>query len=197
MGRQGDEWRQRVAPHFDFVTDYGFLPGEVEDGSFWETSYCYRSSGAVVKITRNHEFGRAEVSLIRLIGGEVPPYPIWVTAEPLHQVLLDTVLEARHSPRLEQSRLLSGLSDEKLEHQLAFWAEALREAAPDFLSGDCSAIDEAELVIRASVAEHPQKVVTWLPGDAPPDAERDEIAELREHLPPEVGIETRRYRRDP
>lgn len=196
MGRQGDRWRRRVTPHFDFVTDYGFQPGAVDVGSFWATSYCYRSSGAMVKITRSNESVRAEVSLVRLVDGEVPPYPIWVTAEPLHHVLLDNVLEARRSPLLEQSRLLSGLSDEQLEHQLAFWATALREVAPDFLSGDCSAIDEAGLLIQARVAEHPQKVVTWLPEDAPPDAERDEIAELREHLPPEVGIKTRRYRRD-
>lgn len=184
-----------MAPHFAFVTAHGFEFAGVEDDSFWATRCSYRSPTAVIQITLSTEFGRVEVSLVRLVDDEVPPYPIWVTSEPLHHTLLDTVLEARRSALLQDSRGKSGLDDTALERQLAFWAEALRTAAPDFLAGSCSAIDDAASVVRARVAEHPQKIVTWLPEDAPPGDERTAIEGLTAQVPPEVGTEVRRYRR--
>lgn len=191
MGSLDDKWREIVAPHFDFVMGHGFEPAGVHEG-FRATSCSYRSSNAVIRITRSDEFGRAEVSLIRLVDDAVPPYPIWVTSQPLDHTLLDNVLEARRSPLLEDSRRMPGLDDVALERQLAFWAEALRTVAPDFLAGRLSAIDEAESVVRARVAENPQTIVAWLAEGAPSGAERASIEELEALVPPEVGVETRR-----
>lgn len=167
MGSLDDKWRKMVAPHFDFVIEHGFEPAGVHD-EVMATSCSYRASNAVIRVTRRIEFGRAEVSIIRLVNDEVPPYPIWVTSEPLNHTLLDNVLEARRSPLLEDPKRMPGLDDVALERQLAFWAEALRTVAPDLLAGSLSAIEEAESVVRARVAEHPQTIVAWLPEDAPP-----------------------------
>ena len=191
MGSLDDKWRKMVASHFDFVMDHGFEPAGVHDG-FRATWCSYRSSNAVIRVTRSDEFGRAEVSLIRLVDDEVPPYPIWVTSEPLNHALLDNVLEARRSPLLEDSKRMSGLDDMALERQLAFWAEALRTVAPDFLAGSLSAIDEAESVVRARVAENPQTIVEWLSEDASPEAERASVERLKALVPPEVRVGTRR-----
>lgn len=114
MDSPDDTWRKMVAPHFDFVMEHGFKPAGVHIGVM-DTSCSYRSSSAEICITRSIESGRAKVSLIRLVDGEVPPYPIWVTSEPLNHTLLDNVLEARRSPLLEDSKRLSGVDDVALD----------------------------------------------------------------------------------
>ncbi len=197
MSRAEVTWQRTVAPHFDFLTEHGFRPLPTKDGSFWATSCHYGSATAAVEVTRSNEFRRVEVSLIRLVDGAIPPYPIWVTSEPLHHTLLDNVLEACQSPMLNDSALAYGLGARDIQRQLVFWADALRIVAPEFLAGDLSAIDEAEDVIRARVAEHPQEIVTWLPDDASQDDESAAMEQMRIEVPPEVSVTTRRYRRSP
>ena len=82
VGREWERWRKAVAVHFDFLLSHGFAHDGVEIDSFWATSSTYRSSSAAVRVTRSTEFTRVDVSLIRLVDGKVPTYPIWVTAGP-------------------------------------------------------------------------------------------------------------------
>jgi hypothetical protein len=108
---------------------------------------------------------------------------------------VDNVLEARR-PDLQHAALLTtGLQDREIEFQLAFWADALRAVCSDFLAGEFAAIDEAGAIVRARVREHPQEIVTWLPEDAPADADASALRDMASTVPPEVAADVRRYRR--
>lgn len=143
-----EAWLHRVRPHFDFLLEQGY---RLEGGetSAWETWVQYVSATNAVRVTRSFEFQRAEVELIRLADGQVPP----PGKDHIHYfALLDNVVEAR-TPG--QSPVPGGLSDDEVEAQLASWSAALRSAASDFLAGDCAAIDEAEAVVRERMRQHP------------------------------------------
>jgi hypothetical protein len=196
VGSSTERWRESVERNFRFLADRGFALSEVDDSSPWETWVEYRSDRAAVRISRSNEFARAEVNLIRLVDGAVPPYPVWITAARIDWALLDNLLEARSPTLLGQARALSGLDDDSLERQLAFWATALQEAASDFLDGDLSPIDEAGAVVRERVRRNPQHVTAWLAEDAPPAREAETLQELSRTVPPEVGVTSRRYRRE-
>lgn len=195
MGDRGRRWLRRVQPHFDFLIDQGFSQVTHDDSSFWSLWVRYASPHAVVQIAKSNEFDRVEVTLIRLVDGDVPPYPVWITSEPVHHALLDTILEVRDRALLRYAARLNGLGSEAVERQLSFWATTLRDVASEFLEGDLSAIDEAEAVVRERIAEHPQQLTTYLPDDAPPSAEADELEKLKGHVPDNVTVQFRRYRR--
>lgn len=93
--------------------------------------------------------------LIRLVDGQVPP----PGHDHIHNfALLDNVVEMR-APGSKP--IAGGLSDKEVQAQLASWSTALRSIAPDFLAGDCSAIDGAEALVRERMRQHP-----W-PPDSP------------------------------
>ncbi len=193
MGKTAEQWRKQVEPHFGFLSDHGFTVVDVDDSSFWALWVQYRSGTAAVRISKSNETTRAEVRLIRLVDGEVPTYPIWITEDRIDWTLLDNVVEARQPHRLEDAGKLSGLTAAQLDHQLRFWASVLRDVAPEFLGGDFAPIEEAGELIRSRVAEHPQQVQIWIPNDAPADSETEQIAEVQSTVPPNVGVSVRRY----
>ena len=170
------------------------VPWAAEERSQWETSVVYKSRQVALKISLSREFHRAEVNLIRLVDDEVPPYPIWITEEVLNWTLLDNVIEARR-PDLSAQIPSGGLQEDELERQLETWAELLRLVAPEFLEGDPSAIDDAAVVIRQRVGEHPQQVTVWLPEDTPSNADRDLVGDVRGSVPPNVDVKVARYSR--
>ena len=102
--------------HFGFLDAFGFRSFGAEERSQWETSVVYKARQVALKICLSREVNRAEVNLIRLVDGEVPPYPIWITDEVLNWTLLDNVIEAR---RPDLSAPSGGLKDDDLERQLA------------------------------------------------------------------------------
>lgn len=195
MGKRASKWLQQVEPHFGFLREHGFTRVATDDSSFWSFRVRYASPHAAVQVAKSNEFTRVEVSLIRLVDGDVPPYPIWITSDRVDHALLDTVLEVRDKALLREAARMGGLVPEDVERQLSFWAATLREVAPEFLEGDLSAIDEAEAVVRQRVAEHPQQLTTWLPHDAPATAEAEELAQMTDQVPEGVTIKVRRYRR--
>jgi hypothetical protein len=196
MAKEAGRWRSRVEPFFGFLVDLGFSRVDVDDTSFWETWVEYGSLEAAIRVRMNRECGHSEVSLIRLVEGMVPAYPIWITSDRIDWVLLDNVLEVRRPDLFVQARLMTGLGGEQLDRQLAFWSSAVREVVPDFLAGDLGAIDEASELIRERVRLSPQQVQVWLPGESPAGAEADQIRDVASTVPPEVGVVARRYRRD-
>ncbi len=180
--------------HFGFVDAFGFRSLGAEERSQWETSIVYKSRQVALKISLSREFSRAEVNLIRLVDDRVPPYPIWITEEVLNWTLLDNVIEARR-PDLSAQIPSGGLQEDELERQLETWAELLRLVAPEFLEGDPSAIDDAAVVIRQRVSEHPQQVTVWLPEDTPSNADRDLVGDVRGSVPPNVDVKVAHYSR--
>lgn len=187
-------WADAVERHFGFVDAFGLRSLGAEERSQWETSVVYKSHQVALKISLSREFNRAEVNLIRLVDDEVPPYPIWITEEVLNWTLLDNVIEARR-PDLSAQIPSGGLQEDELERQLVTWAELLRLVAPEFLEGDPSAIDDAAVVIRQRVREHPQQVTVWLPEDTPSNADRDLVGDVRGSVPPNVNVKVARYSR--
>ena len=141
-------WQIQVQPHFDFLLAHGYrLDGG--ETSAWETWVQYVSPTNCVRITHSFEFQRVEVVLIRLIDGQVPP----PGQEHIHNfALLDNVVEIRVPG---EKPVAGGLSDKEVEAQLVSWSTALRSIAPDFLTGDCAAIDEAEALVRERMRQHP------------------------------------------
>ena len=107
------------------------------------------SATNAVRVTKSFEFQRAEVELIRLVDGHIPP----PGRDRIHYfALLDNVVEAR-APG--QSPVPGGLSDDEVEAQLASWSAALRSIAFDFLAGDCAAVEDAEAIVRERMRKHP------------------------------------------
>jgi hypothetical protein len=194
VARAANAWERQVREHFDFLVEHGFRFDHVEE-KWWATTARYLSGTLGLEVTRSVEFNRVEISLLRLVDGKLPEHEVWVTDSPRNRVLFDNVLIAR-SPELdEESRALKGLSSEEKEKQLRFWADALRSVAPDFLDGDDAALRDGEQVVRQRVAENPQELTIWLPGDASQEEENRAREEARQAAPPNVEISVRRYRR--
>jgi hypothetical protein len=194
VARAAKAWERRVREHFDFLVEHGFRFDRVEASS-WATTALYLSPTLGVEVTRSVEFNRVEITLLRLVHGELPEYEVWVTDSPLNRVLFDNVLIARAPELDEASRALKGLSSDDEDKQLRFWADVLRSAAPDFLEGHDAPLREGEQVVRQRVAENPQELTIWLPSDASPAEQNRAREEARERTPPDVEISVRRYRR--
>ena len=194
MARAAKAWEHRVREHFDFLVEHGFRFDHV-DAKWWATTAVYLSPALGLEVTRSTEFNRVEITLLRLVGGELPEDEIWVTDGALNRILFDNVLIVRAPELDEASRALKGLSHKDEEQQLRFWADALRSVAPDFLDGDDTPLRDGELVIRQRVAENPQELTIWLPSDASQEHEDRARKEARQTAPPNVEVSVKRYRR--
>ena len=192
MIRAAKRWEASVKNHFDFLTDYGFRFDHVEH-EWWATTAVYLSAGLGVEVTRSVEFDRVEINLLRVVERQAPEQEVWVTDRPINRVLLDNVLEARGSDLLGQ--LPTGLSRPVVEEQLRLYAELLRTAVPDFLTGSDAALVDGERVIRERVSANPQEMTIWLPDDASEADEARARAEAERLNPPEVRVVVRRYAR--
>jgi hypothetical protein len=194
VARAAKAWERRVREHFDFLVEHGFRFDHVEASS-WATTALYLSPTLGLEVTRSVEFDRVELELIRLVGGELPEYEVWITDSPRNRVLFDNVLIAR-APELDEASLaLGGLSKEAEEMQLRFWADALRSVAHDFLDGDDAPLRDGEQVVRQRVAENPQELTIWLPSDASQEEEDRARDKAKQTAPPNVEVSVRRYRR--
>ena len=181
-----------MRPHFDFLIDHGFRFDHVEE-DWWATSAIYLSPTLGVEVTSSVEFDRVEVTLLRLIAGQVPRPDVWVTDRPIDRALFDNVLVVRAAHLVGQ--VPTGLSKRVVEEQLRLWAELLRSVTGDFLEGDDAAIVEAEQVVRDRVAENPQELTIWLPSDASDSDETTAREEAERTTPATVRVVVRRYAR--
>ncbi len=195
MKHRGREWSETAERHFGFLADHGFGPPELGVCDRWATSVAYRSEVAGLTVSLSYEYLRSEVHLIRLVDGDFPPYPIWIGSDPVNWVLLDTVLEARDPDRAQQAAALSGVDEDSVDQQLAFWADALQAAAPDFLRGSLAVIEDAEKILRSRARRHPQELIAWLPDDAPPTVELQARENLASAVDSAINAQVRRYRR--
>ena len=190
------KWERAVRPYFDFLTDHGFrYSGSDASSDGWATDVGYRSDHHAVTIRFSIEFDRVEVSLARLVDGEMPPPMIFYSeSEPFDATLLDNVVIARAPERVAEIEAATGLKSGAVDQQLAMWSSILRELAPDFLVGASEVFGEARAIVRERVAAEPQQVVIWLPGSASADEASARVDETRKTVPPEVEVVSRRYR---
>jgi hypothetical protein len=190
--RRGQHWANRVRPHFDFLTGYGFALTDVVGEDWWKVAVIYRSARAAVEVALNFEYVRVDLTLLRLVDGELPGYPIFVVdSAPVHTFHADWLLRLRASPDEQPTK---GVNDAEAQAQLVFWAAALREHGADFLAGDLSVLDQLEHLIRDNARRHgPPQVTVWTPADAGPDEATME--RMRSATPEDVDITVRQYRR--
>lgn len=189
-----EAWRAKVDAHFGYLrTTYGFRITSVDASSAWVTRLVYQSDVAAVAVDRSFEFGRVEVSVIRLVDGKLPEYPVFILPETvINQTLLDNILIIRNSDRFNQLCELKGLEDDEIEKTLAFLARALEEHSTDFLSGDFSIFVEVDQLIRDRVKAHPPVITVYLPESASAEEEAAAIEETRRGSPG-VQVVARRY----
>jgi hypothetical protein len=189
----GKEWESLVKRHLDFLSDFGFRLDHVEE-KWWATNAVYLSDLLGIEVTRSMEFGRVELTLLRLVDAKPPEVEVWLSDHPLDRVLFDNVLEARAPEQLGD--LPGGLSDEEVEEELRRYGELLRTVVPDFLEGGDAALAEGEAVIRKRAAANPQELTVWLPNDASEADEANARAKAERTTPPEVRVVVKRYSRD-
>lgn len=190
------KWRDQVDAHFHFLqTEYGYQIVKVDSRATggWESIVIYQSERAAVRVSNNLEYDRAEVSLIRLVDGAIPPYPIFFFQDStLDQTLLENVV-LRRAPELRtRYSSMKGRSDEQLDATLAFLAEVARGYASDVLSGDFSIFEEIQAERREYARKHPPKITVY--GSASGSA--DQLAQLAEETQqsnPGVEVEVRTY----
>lgn len=102
-----------------------------DSSSNWVTSSQYLSDRHAISVDQSLEFVQAEVVLVRLEDGQLPP----AARRYGFSALLYNVVEARAPQRLSAARACTGLDDASVEAALDLWADLLREVAPDFLDG--------------------------------------------------------------
>src|ERR1700682_174301 len=99
---RADAWLEKVERYFEYLQImYGFRIALVDASSVWETRVIYQTEKTAIYVDRSLEFFRVKVSLVRLIDGALPPYPIFIKPDTvLHEFLLDDLLALRGSPLL-------------------------------------------------------------------------------------------------
>src|SRR5258708_24965685 len=194
MQAKADAWRAAVERHFGYLQiRYGFRIKKVEASS-WEIRLIYQSRTTAVYVDLSYEFLRVEVSVVRLLDGARPPYPVFVTADiTLHEFLLDQILKLRAPHLLSELHAAEGLGEEQIEASLKVLAQDLDGYAADVLLGDFSLFTILEKEVKRGAQEH-QKITLWIPNDAPPGSEAD-LAEKTQQQWPTVPIVVRRYQR--
>lgn len=191
--RSRQEWVGRVRPHFDFLLGSGFTLTDVTAQGWWSLTVTYRSAAAGVEVSRSVEYNRVDMSLLRLVEGELPEYPVFVVdSVPLNTFHGDWLLRLRGK---SSNQPKFGLADSEIDDQLVFWADALRELAPEFLDGDLTVLDQLEQLVREHAAQSPQRVTVWTPSDAEPGSVARMIEQVKEITPIEVSVEPRQYER--
>src|SRR6476646_4290952 len=118
-------------PHFEFLVERGFrlVPVRVDPAlAAWGPRVQYLSDSIGVQLDCSLEFDRVETSIIRLVEGRVPPYPIFIKdGDEVYWFRLDGLLALYDPERGMESGRLTGLDEDPMQRQLGFIAETLRD----------------------------------------------------------------------
>jgi hypothetical protein len=191
-----EEWRAIVAPHFGFLEDrfHWSLTAE-DDSTNWETTVTYARDPAAVIVRYSVEFNRAEVELVRMVDGKIPPVPIFIHPDTrIDRCDLDNLLILKAPSVLEALRRLGGLKRSTSQRALALQADALQRYALEFLWLDMSVFDELDQLIKARVATNPQRVTVWVPQGASEGATAKTVSDVH-RVDPQIPVDVREYSR--
>jgi len=193
---RANAWRAQVDAHFGYLRKtYGFRLTSADASSLWVTRVVYQTDVAVVAVDKSVEFERVEVSVMRLVEGRLPEYPIFILQDTvINETVFDNILMRRNPQLLDRLRGLQGLDDDHIERSLAFLAQALEENLADFLTGERSIFEAVDVLIKERARAHPPVITVYLPEDATVEQEAAAIAEV-ESGSPEIPVVARRYRR--
>lgn len=162
------KWEALVDPHFAFLrTDFQSVITEHSDEHWWYSRIVYQNATTAVEIVYSVEFECVEVLLVRLVDGKRPPYPVFISEQPLlHHFMLDSLLELRAPQSVRAIKLHVSLDPAEVDVQLSSWAEALRQHGTDVLQGDFSVFDVLEANIREHARRKPEQITAWFPHTA-------------------------------
>jgi hypothetical protein len=193
---EAEAWRAKVDQHFAYLrTAYGFRITSADASSFWLTRVVYQSDVAAVAVDRSVEFERVEVSVMRLVDGQLPEYPVFILPDTvINQTLFDNILMITNPTLLDQLNGLKGLDDDQIEKNLAFLARTLEENVSAFLNGDLSIFEAVDRLIKERVKAHPPIITVYMPEDATAAHEAATIEKVRKDSPG-IQVVVRRYRR--
>lgn len=143
--RTAGDWELLVRPRFDWLLSKGFRFDTTDSSSNWVTSSRYLSDRFAVSVDQSLEFVRAEVVLVRLDGGQLPP----PASRYAVSALLDNVVRARAPERLREAR--GGLDDVSVKAALDLWSDVLMKVTPDLLDGSDQPFADAATVVQERV----------------------------------------------
>jgi hypothetical protein len=157
--KRADEWQSFVTPYFGYLeTDYGFRVTQVDASSPWRIRMIYQTATTAIYVDCNFEFLRVEVSLVRLLDGELPPYPVFIRRNTtMHEFMLDSLLHIRAQHLLPEIWDLQGLGEEKIKQSLKLFGQALNDYAADILRGDFSIFATLEDATKKRVQKMQQR----------------------------------------
>ncbi len=189
-----EAWQAKVDLYFAYLrTTYGFRITSADASSVWVTRVIYQSDVAAVQVDRSIEFQRVELTVVRLVDGRIPAYPIFVKPDTvINQALFDNILIIRNPQLLDQLDMLKGLDDDHVEQSLAFLAKALEDNATDILNGDLSIFVAVDALIKERDMAHPPAITVYLPDGATSEHEAAAIEEAHKNSP-EIPVVARRY----
>lgn len=189
------KWQTLVEPHFGFLrTEHQCVVAERSDEHWWCTRIVYQNATTAVEIVYSVEFECVEVQLVRLVDGQRPPYPVFVSEEPLlHHFSLDHLVKLRAAELVQAIEPHVSLDAAEVEVQLSSWADALKQFGADVLQGDFHVFEVLEADLREHVGRNPEQITAWSPHSAKgPDQAR--LAKLRAQFPT-VPVVVREYAR--
>ncbi len=141
IDRRGQQWRESVGPHFDFLLTRGFAVTEVNAEDWWDIRVRYESPVAGVMVVLSFEFGRVEVFLMRAR----PP------GHDSEKWFLDDLVALREPG---EPTAPTGLDTPAVTQALGYWADALRRLGSDFVAGDLTVLAELDRIQQARIARH-------------------------------------------
>lgn len=187
-----------VAPHLEFLVEKGFRALLVRDEpnlAAWGPRVRYVDAMVGVELHCSLEFDCVDTSIIRLVDGEVPAYPVFINdGDDIRWFHLDGLLGIVDPERSRDPAARGGLDRDSLERQLNHLACALRELADDLLNPSAPVFAARQQQIHEQVRADPPKVAIHVPREA----SADEIAGLvqrQKNAYPDVGVEVHRYER--
>jgi len=193
-----DEWSAMVAPYLEFLVEKGFRALLVRDEpnlAAWGPRVRYVDSMVGVELHCSLEFDCVDTSIIRLVDGELPAYPIFINdGDDIRWFHLDGLLGIVDPQRSRDPAARGGLDRDSLERQLAFIASALKDLADDLLDPSAPPFAARQRQVHEQVRADPPKVTIHVPAEATTD-EIDELVERSKESYPDVGVEVHRYER--
>ena len=147
-----DRFERDCRKRFKFLEEeFGFKPPKRQRMSVF-CSLTYQNETTAVEVSLEPTEGGVFVLVSRLINGEIPKYPIFVTRKmTLHSFYLDDLVRLRRPDAARRQASVDLDSGREIAKSLAQSAAQLRELAEDILKGDFAVFSELEKIVKARI----------------------------------------------
>jgi len=145
-----DRFEQECKRRFKFLEEeFGFKPPKRQRISVF-CSLTYQNETTAVDVSLEPMEGGVFLLVSRLLNGEIPKYPIFVTRKmTLHAFYLDDLVRLRRPNAARRQAGVDLVSGREIAKSLARSAAQLRELGEDILKGDFAVFSELEKIVKA------------------------------------------------